>query len=78
MIGFFKRRRRERQDAIRLLMQMPGKDAWLEARRRARAFDILSDQQRAHWSRVSHRLDRMLDIDYMTDTATRWLESPTS
>lgn len=75
MISFFKRRRRERQDAIRLLMKMPGKDAWLEARRRARAFDILSDAQRAHWARVSHRLDRMLDINWNPDTAGRYLES---
>lgn len=55
-------------------MQMPGKDAWLESRRRARAFDILSDQQRAHWSRVSYRLDRILGIDYNPDTAGRYLD----
>ena len=74
VLSFFRARRRERQDAARLLMQMPGKDAWLEARRRARAFDILSDQQRAHWARVSYRLDRILGIDWNPDTAGRYLD----
>ncbi|HMQ92493.1 MAG TPA: hypothetical protein PKA33_16010 [Amaricoccus sp.] len=74
-MSWFRRRRRERQDAIRLLMQMPGKDAWLEARRRAQAFDILSGDQRAHWSRVAGRLDRMLGIEWQADTGTRYLES---
>lgn len=78
MIGFFKARRRERDDARALLMAMPGREAWLEARRRARLFDELTDAERAHWSRVAYRLDRILGIDWMPDTATRWLESPTT
>lgn len=75
MIGFFRARRRERRDAIDLLLAMPGKEAWREARRRARLFDELNDHERAHWSRVSYRLDRILDINWQPDTATRYLES---
>lgn len=78
MIGFFDRRRREIADARELLMAMPGREAWLEARRRARLFDELSEQERCHWARVSYRLDRILGIDWMPDTATRYLESPTA
>lgn len=78
MIGFLRARRRERDDARELLLAMPGKEAWLEARRRARLFDELTDAERGHWSRVSHRLDRILGINWQPDTATRWLESPTT
>lgn len=78
MFGLFGNRKREIADARELLLAMPGREAWLEARRRARLFDELSDEQRAHWSRVAYRLDRILGIDWMPDTATRWLESPTA
>ncbi len=75
MIGFLRARRREREDARELLLAMPGREAWLEARHRARLFDELTDKERAHWSRVSYRLDRILGIDWNPDTAGRYLES---
>lgn len=78
MIGYFRERRRVRQDAIALLMAMPGKEAWLEARARGKDFDGRSDDERMHWWRVAGRLDRMLEINWQPDTATRWLESPTT
>jgi hypothetical protein len=78
MIGYFRERRRVRQDAIVLMLSMPGKEAWLEARARGKDFDGRTDDDRMHWWRVSHYIDRALDIDWMPDTATRWLESPTT
>lgn len=75
MFQIFGNSRREKRDVAELMREMPGIDAWHEARRRAREFDTRTDDDRAHWSRVSHRIDRILQIDWQPDTATRYLES---
>jgi hypothetical protein len=75
MLSFFRARRRVRQDAIALMMTMPGKEAWLEARAQAKDFDGRPKDERTYWWRVSHHIDRSLDINWMPDTATRYLES---
>lgn len=74
MFQLFGSSRRERRDVAELLREMPGMDAWREAR--ARGKDMTrSDQERGHWWRVSHRIDRVLQIDWNPDTAGRYLES---
>lgn len=74
MLSFFQERRRVRQDVVELLREMPGMDAWREARARGKDMDR-SEEERGHWWRVAGRIDRVLQIDWNPDTAGRYLES---
>ena len=73
MTGFWRRRAAVKADARALMMVMPGREAWLEAR--GRGSDMSLDEgTRTHWQHVSGRIEVWLGIDWTTDTATRFLE----
>lgn len=74
MIQLFGSSRRERRDVAELLREMPGMDAWREARARGKDMST-SDEERGHWWRVAGRIDRVLQINWNPDTAGRYLES---
>ena len=73
MTRFWRRRAAGSADARALMMVMPGREAWLEAR--GRGSDMSLDEgARTHWQHVSGRIEIWLGIDWTTDTATRFLE----
>ncbi len=66
------RRRAVRREALRLICYH-GREGWHIARDRGRDMSR-PESERGYWWRVSGVIERKLEIDWMPDTATRYLE----